>query len=203
MVKNNLFYSQIFLQKEIQMLISCPKCGKPVSDKAEKCLNCGYFFNGQVSEQEKESIKTDNHKKKKYSELSINEQDELFSQFANDDPIQHKVLSSEINRAKIMLVVWGILFGVWVIDILFYILLKIVIDNVILAILFGVFLAISLIITGFVAVLKLIDKFTRQGTIIAYKSYEDWLNKRNIEGFAEILLQNAKEKSMYNDLDVK
>mgnify|MGYP002678385284 CR=1 FL=1 len=23
-------------------LIKCPECGKEVSDKAEKCLNCGY-----------------------------------------------------------------------------------------------------------------------------------------------------------------
>ena len=27
------------------MLISCPKCGKTVSDKAQKCLHCGFSFN--------------------------------------------------------------------------------------------------------------------------------------------------------------
>lgn len=29
-------------------LITCPECGKEVSDKAEKCINCGYPLNKPV-----------------------------------------------------------------------------------------------------------------------------------------------------------
>lgn len=32
-------------------LIQCPKCGKTISDKAEKCIGCGYILNPDVSGQ--------------------------------------------------------------------------------------------------------------------------------------------------------
>ena len=29
-------------------LIKCPECGKEISDKAEECVHCGYFFHGDI-----------------------------------------------------------------------------------------------------------------------------------------------------------
>lgn len=33
-------------------LINCPECGREVSDKAEKCPNCGYNIGKQMIEME-------------------------------------------------------------------------------------------------------------------------------------------------------
>lgn len=53
-------------------LIYCPHCGKPISDKAEKCIHCGVTFNEEnaysntqdsppaVVDEQKPKVKSDN-----------------------------------------------------------------------------------------------------------------------------------------------
>lgn len=42
-------------------LIECPECGQKVSDKAEKCINCGYPISNNKTEENISDSVTENN----------------------------------------------------------------------------------------------------------------------------------------------
>ncbi len=188
------------------MLINCPNCGKSVSDKAKECLHCGFCLNEQSELKGKEENNV-SVKKKNYFELDYNEQQELLLQFSSEEPVHHKVISSDTKRAKMQLILGGVAILLTIIGII--VLLTVgknrldVVDPQVgdFIVAFGV-LAIAFIMWAVFAVLIIIEKMGRQKSIIAYKHYELWLNKRNIEGFADELMDSSIERERLEDLDL-
>ncbi len=52
-------------------LITCPECGKEVSDASSKCVHCGYTFNKVANIDERREIEVLVHRKQKSKTLGI------------------------------------------------------------------------------------------------------------------------------------
>ena len=187
------------------MLISCPKCGKTVSDKAQKCLHCGFSFNKkfEIEEPKKDIVK----KSMQYYELDAEKRKELFLQFGNDNPLQYKAINSNKIQLILQLIVGGAAILMTIISIILLLTvgkdrLDVVEPQTIdFLIAFGP-LAVSFLLWGVFAVVVMIEKATRQKKIIAFRQFEDWLNERNIEGFAEMQMDNSVERERLEDLNI-
>jgi len=66
------------------MLINCPKCGKPISDKAKFCPHCNEIF--------QEVIERENNPPKDYSKLPEREREQLLNDFIKENPKQAETM---------------------------------------------------------------------------------------------------------------
>lgn len=53
-------------------LITCPECGKQISDQAEACPNCGYPLKAKKDQQQKEDVKISEEQEEKTSDFVEN-----------------------------------------------------------------------------------------------------------------------------------
>ncbi|MBQ3116505.1 MAG: zinc ribbon domain-containing protein [Clostridia bacterium] len=203
------------------MLISCPNCGKPVSDKAEQCQHCKFIL-GTATIKPQETIapkvenkdqapikvhKTVSQEKKDFYSLDKDDRDGLLLRFGVDEPLQYKVIHSKDINVKMQLIFGGIaiLLSIVSLIILFTLGKKVLsvpnpsaIDFIIA---FGG-LGLSFILWIVFIIFIIILKATRQKFIFASKRFESWLNKRGIEGYAIAQTVNAIEIRKLQDLDL-
>ena len=202
------------------MLISCPNCGKPVSDKAEQCQHCKFVL-GTPTIKPQETIapkvenkdqapikvhKTVSQEKKDFYSLDKDERDELLLKFGVEKPLQAKVIVAEKRNLFSKLIVGGIAI---LLSIIGLIMLFTVGKNrldvqspgaIDFVIAFGA-LGVGVVLWVVFAILNIISKATRQKAIIASRHFETWLNKRGVEGYAEVRMESAIEREKLQDLD--
>ena len=177
------------------MLIRCPNCGKNISDKAKSCVHCGFILNEQSGLKDK--TETINKNKKEFSELDNAERKELLLKFGEDEPIQHQVICFEKKRLIFNLISLGILvlFGIIMVIVLIGFGSRLdIFDGLIML---GVLLVIFIICV----VTIVLGKINRHKNLIAYKCYDEWLQKRNIVGFADTVADNSEEREKLDNLD--
>ena len=82
------------------MLITCPECGKPISDKAEKCVHCGAIMQTTEPIVETNDVVTEN--------TSVNDfltddilTDDILTEDISTKPVQPKIEQSFNNSPKI------------------------------------------------------------------------------------------------------
>lgn len=177
------------------MLITCPNCGKNISDKAKSCVHCGFILNEQPNFKDKTN--TNNKNKKQFSELDTVERNKLLLEFGEDEPIQHGVICFEKKRLIFQLISLGVLVLVAVIMLIVLIAFGNELD-----IFDGlIMLAVLLIILIAYVVTNIMGKANRHKNLIAYKCYDEWLQKRNIVGFADTVADNSIEREKLENLD--
>lgn len=88
------------------MLINCPKCGKEISDKAKKCVGCGWMPEEELENEENvESDNTEsttaqmeNHTEEKNETLNKSDIIEVQSSFVKDE--QGEILNKNVMLSK-------------------------------------------------------------------------------------------------------
>ena len=185
------------------MLIECPKCGKPVSDKAKKCLHCGVVIN-KTQDAEKNSCANN---KTEYYELDKEDRKRLLLEFGKEEPLHYKNIRNNFMRTILQIVVGGIASLLTILGLI--ILFTTGIDRLDVAkpqavdfiIAFGT-LAVAILMYLMLGVCMIINKLSRQKDIIAFKHYETWLNKRDIIGYADFEMENSREREKLEDLNI-
>lgn len=190
------------------MLINCPNCGKPVSDQAKACMHCNYSLSvvTEAVDTKNTEEKVISKERKEYNELEKSKRKEMFMRFGLEEPLQYKTICSNknLNNAQFILVMIAALVSIVGIGILIIIgkdRLDVPNPGVIdFLIAFGT-IALGLLLFGVDTILNIKEKSTKQKFIIASQRFEKWLNKRNVEGFAESHVYGAQELKRLSELD--
>lgn len=176
------------------MLINCPKCGKPISDKAKICPHCNEEFHDVIK---KESVQL-----RDYVNLSDLERKQLLEKFKKAEPKQAEGLArQEKTRKKSMYLLGFIMVLSFIMAIALFIVCLIVWETS-FSFCFTVFLVVF-IVPPSVFIISIIFKV--QGNwyeeLVSWKYHEEWLKKNNIVNFM-LTFKNKEMENVYSQLKI-
>ncbi|MBR2646038.1 MAG: zinc ribbon domain-containing protein [Clostridia bacterium] len=176
------------------MLINCPNCGKPVSDKAQKCQHCQTLIRTTALKSEMTS----------YASLSKDKQAVLLSEFKNEYPNDYKVLDQVrfFKIASIICITLTIIIPIFLI--VHIIKNKSALINASslkdFSTLFT-YLAIAIICVVLDRIFKAIIKQKTTSQLFVYQKIDEWMLERNIKdyfSFTTMFLDAAAVKTFRN-----
>ncbi len=171
------------------MLINCPNCGKPISDKADACIHCGYVL--QKEPEVKEEIKVRN-----FTELSKAGQAQVMADFAKEMPYE----SGYIKTSKIIR-------SILIVSLLIYV-TSVMIGGIGFAIIlngsgrelekvieycFSIFLIFFVLSFILLFILVIIDRVRRKKTFALSKKLQAWAKTKGIDIGVNYLATSARE----------
>lgn len=176
-------------------LISCPHCGKQISDTAKNCIHCGKPLNEQPSEPESNKNVREN-----FNTLTQLEKSEIKEEFYNLYP-KYRITQRNTKKFSVLralrttsLLIEGV--G-WVLSTIFE-----VNEKAILGLLGGVLIFIGLI--GYIltsVMIKNISKLNVRDKMLCEKKFWKWVTTaKNMDYTVHFV--TAKEREIFNNINV-
>ncbi len=180
-------------------LITCPKCGKQISNTAEKCIHCGYNLHSS-SETQPEL--------KQYYGLSAAEQKALRAEFYKTDTAYAECDRRAEKRGNLI----NISFYINVISDFVWISLIVIVRIYQAATnkeatVFGVIAAIFLLLAAVSLIANCVLRFTfrkcRHNQLIIEKRFQKWLKvEKAISYKVQLTSEQKKDKAFFDEIDV-
>lgn len=195
-------------------LINCSKCGKKVSDKAEKCIHCGATLKEEkvelLKKEEKQVTKVENKKNViKFFSLNRESQTRLEQEFISTDVKLMKFKRREIELEKFShLGNCFINFGFFCflgLSLIITFLLNGEVYRPNIASIGGILLVISMGLGVLIKIYNLISKImikTSSKKLIYLKKFEKWL-KDNKEIEYSTIAMTSREKEIFDKIDLE
>lgn len=195
-------------------LINCSKCGKKVSDKAEKCIHCGATLKEEkvelLKKEEKQVTKVENKKNViKFFSLNRENQTRLEQEFISTDVKLMKFKRREIELVKFShLGNCFINFGFFCflgLSLIITFLLNGEIYRANIVSIGGILLLVSMGLGVLIKIYNLISKImikTSSKKLIYLKKFEKWL-KDNKEIEYSTVAMTSREKEIFEKIDLE
>ena len=179
----------ILRKGEEKMLINCPNCNKPVSDKAEKCIHCG-------AKVMKEEIKSQSYEKKiDFMTLSKEQVNQYLDQFKREEPEKSRAYTNNMVKTKCMNLIQIIGLGVMFVVLLLAFICKV-------TMLYYVAIAVAVVaLVSTIAITVAVNQ-NRTAEFTSLKYFEIWLNKKGVYN-VHITFGKAEHQAQYDKIEIE